>query len=259
MTRTLLGDNMIHWNWIFLDRPADRFDEACEFWTTVTGTRLSDRGGANSEFATLLPERGDSYVRAQAVGGPGGAHMDFDVDDLDAAGRIAVELGATIHADHGDWLLVRSPHGLWFCLTTEAGQHIPAPVPGPGGTLSRLDQICFDIPASGFDDEVRFWTAMTGWESRPSTRSEFTRLLVPPRLPARILLQRLDEDRSPTAHINIACSDAGAVAAWHESLGARRVGRGAQWTVMTDPAGGTYCLTERDPLTGKVRRGAMHG
>ncbi|MGP4083372.1 VOC family protein, partial [Streptomyces sp. KR55] len=28
--------------------------------------------------------------------------------------------------------------------------------------------------------------------------------------------------------------------------------RGAHWTVMRDPAGGTYCLTGRDPETGRL-------
>ncbi|MBF6147312.1 VOC family protein [Nocardia nova] len=247
---------MIRWSWMYIDRPAALFDEAFAFWSAVTGTRLSARQGEHAEFATLDPATGDAYQAAQAVGGDGGAHLDIDVVDLDRARRAARDLGATLVADHDTWSLVRSPHGLPFCLTTGEGRHIPAPVAGPDGTFSRVDQLCFDIPPSGYDGEAAFWSALTGWPVQRTGRSEFARLLVPARLPIRILLQRLDTDREPGAHIDIACADAEAVAAWHESLGARRVRRGAQWLVMDDPVGGVYCLTERDPLTGKVfRRG----
>lgn len=245
---------MIRWNWLYIDRPADRFDEAFAFWTTVSGTRLTPRQGDHAEFATLRPGVGDPYLAAQAVGDDGGAHPDLDVDDLAAARDRARACGATLLADHDTWSLVRSPGGQRFCLTTGRGQRIPAPVSGPDGAVSRVDQICLDIPPAAFDAELRFWTALTGWPLRPTSGSEFRRLLVPPRLPVRMLLQRLGPDSTAGAHIDIACSDIEAVAAWHESLGARRIGPGAQWLVMADPAGGVYCLTDRDPFTGKVTR-----
>ncbi|MBF6329693.1 VOC family protein [Nocardia transvalensis] len=245
---------MIRWNWAFIDRPADRFDEAFAFWTAVTGTTLSERGGENGEFATLEPPEGDPCLRAQAVGGPGGAHVDLDVDDLDAARRTARELGATILADHDGWSLVQSPHGHLFCLTTDDGRQIPPPVTGPDGTISRLDQVCLDIGASEYDSEVRFWADLTGWELRETTQPEFLRLAQPDTLPIRILLQRLNEDRPASAHLDVACSDIHAIAAWHESLGARRIESGAHWMVMNDPTGGVYCLTSRNPLTGTVKQ-----
>ncbi len=240
---------MIRWNWAFIDRPAAVFDEAFAFWTAVSGTTLSPRRG---EFATLEPADGDACLRAQAVGGSGGAHLDLDVDDLEAARRFAHKLGAELLADHDGWSLVRSPGGVLFCLTTEDGARIPSPVPGPDGALSRVDQVTLDLPATGYDDEVRFWSDLTGWEPGPTSRPEFLRLGVPDRLPIRILLQRRDDDRPASAHIDVACADVDAIAAWHESLGARRVHRGAHWIVMNDPTGGVYCLTSRHPSTGKV-------
>ncbi|MGY2062320.1 VOC family protein, partial [Nocardia gipuzkoensis] len=118
--------------------------------------------------------------------------------------------------------------------------------------LSRVDQVTLDLPATGYDDEVRFWSDLTDWQAAPTARPEFLRLGVPDRLPIRILLQRRDDDRPASAHIDIACSEVEAIAAWHESLGARRVHRGAHWIVMNDPTGGVYCLTSRHPSTGKV-------
>ncbi|MCX4094862.1 VOC family protein [Nocardia sp. alder85J] len=243
---------MIRWTWVFLDRPADRFDAAFDFWSAVTGTRLSERRGEHGEFATLIPADGDAYLRAQAVGGPGGAHPDFDVDDLAAARRHAHALGAVTVADHDTWSQLRSPHGQSFCLTTDDGRRIPSPVAGPGGELSRLDQLSVDIAPGVYDREVTFWAALTGWELQPAAEPEFVRLLPPSGLPFRMLLQRLGEDRPGGAHPDIACTDIEAVASWHEKHGARRVSRGAHWIVMNDPTGGVYCLTPRDPRTGRL-------
>ncbi|MBU3065933.1 VOC family protein [Nocardia sp. NEAU-G5] len=243
---------MIRWNTAFIDRPAEGFDAAGAFWARVTGARLSERRGERGEFATLLPESGDPCLRIQAVGGPGGAHLDLDVDDPESARRAALSHGASLVAAHDDWTVLRSPRGVVFCLTVEDGEQAPPAVPSPDGALSRLDQICLDIGPAGFDDEVRFWSAFTGWGLTPTTDPEFARLAVPSRLPIRILLQRLNEDRPPSAHLDMACSDVDAVVAWHERLGARRVGGGRAWAVMSDPAGGTYCLTSRDPHTSRV-------
>ncbi|HLT10103.1 MAG TPA: VOC family protein [Micromonosporaceae bacterium] len=66
----------IPWACIFIDRPCEAFEQAADFWTTVTGTRLSARRGANGEFATLLPPDGDATVKLQGVGDSGGAHLD---------------------------------------------------------------------------------------------------------------------------------------------------------------------------------------
>ena len=55
-----------------------------------------------------------------------------------------------------------------------------------------------------------------------------------------------------SAHLDLACSDIDAVVAWHRELGAQRVGGGRAWAVMRDPASGVYCLTSRDPRTGRA-------
>ena len=36
----------------------------------------------------------------------------------------------------------------------------------------------------------------------------------------------------------------------HESLGAEVVSRHDWWTVLRDPTGSAYCITDRDPQTG---------
>ncbi|WP_369215436.1 VOC family protein, partial [Streptomyces flavofungini] len=56
----------------------------------------------------------------------------------------------------------------------------------------------------------------------------------------------------PTAHLDLSCTDPTAIRPWHESLGATFVSQGRHWLVMHDPTGTPYCLTGRDPVTGRV-------
>ncbi|WP_067547714.1 VOC family protein [Nocardia crassostreae] len=240
----------IRWVWAFLDRPAAQFDECAEFWATVTGSALSPRRGENSEFLTLLPESGASLVKMQAIAGDEPRlHLDLDVDDIPAETRRAVGLGATLVLEHPDYTVLKSPHGMIFCLTPagRGGGELTPTVVGPEGDRSRLDQVTLDIGAADHDDEVRFWKELTGWNLTASTLPEFTRLRADPQQAINLLLQRLGADRPTSAHVDLACTDRHATAAWHEKLGARRLAEGSNWLVMTDPAGQVYCLTGRTP------------
>ncbi|WP_067813273.1 VOC family protein [Nocardia inohanensis] len=239
----------IRWIWAFLDRPATQFDECAEFWSAVTGTTLSAKRGENSEFVTLLPDSGAPTLKMQAVPDHARVHLDLDVDDVAAETERATRLGATLVLEHPDYMVLKSPHGMTFCLTPASpstGELAPT-VTGPDGDRSRLDQVCVDIGASDHEDEVRFWTELTGWHWRQGSLPEYSRLTADPALPIGLLLQRLEEDRPTSAHLDLACTDFEATAAWHEKLGARRVERGQGWLVMTDPAGQPYCLTGREP------------
>jgi hypothetical protein len=247
---------VIRWLWGFVDRPIGRFDEAAEFWCAVTGTTLSARRGGSGEFATFLPGEmtADAWLKLQGVHEGGGAHLDIDVDDVDAVTHAALEEhGATlVHREGVDLSVLRSPGGRLFCVTRWDGSS--SRVPGAGaGTAGRVDQLCFDIAPEAFAAEAAFWSGFTGWPLlRPS--GEFTRLAVPGELPLHILLQRTQSSGAPSAaHLDLACgSEVADVRARHEALGAQWVAAGRHWQVMRDPAGGLYCLTERDPRTGRL-------
>ncbi|WP_306337607.1 VOC family protein [Streptomyces sp. KL118A] len=246
------GRAVIRWTYAFIDRPRDRFPQACAFWTAVTGSRLSEPRGADGEFVTLLPHGGaDPCVKAQAVAGPGGAHLDLAVDDVAGTAGEARALGAeAVFAEDGLEVL-RSPGGVPFCVVPWSGEKSrPAPVTAPDGAVSRLDQLCLDVPPDSYDQEVTFWSQLTGWDSTAGARPEFHRVTPPADLPVRLLLQRLAAPGPAGAHLDLACSDPDAVRARHESHGAVFVSRGATWLVMRDPAGVPYCLTGRDPETG---------
>ncbi|MFB9461882.1 VOC family protein [Streptomyces cinereospinus] len=236
----------IRWTYAFIDRPARLAPVAEEFWTAVTDTRLSPRRG---EFVTLLPADGaDPCVKVQGVGsGPGGAHLDFAVDDVDGFIASARRAGTRTVARHEGWAVLRSPAGQLFCAVPWHGESVRPPVVRG----SRLDQVCVDVPPSSYDAEVAFWSGLpAGWSSRPGSLPEFHVVEPPPGGPVRVLLQRLGTEQPLTAHLDVACADIAATRAAHERLGATVVSHGAHWSVLRDPAGGTYCLTGRDPGTG---------
>jgi hypothetical protein len=236
------------WTYAFVDRPIELFAPACEFWTAVTDTRLSELRGEQKEFTTLLHDGADACVKVQGVAsGPGGAHLDFPVADVGEFTRSALRLGAEVVDDHGSWAVLRSPARQLFCTMPWGGEATRPPVVHG----SRLDQVCVDLAPSVYDAEVAFWSRLLPeWTSRPGSLPEFHVVEPPPALPVRILLQRLGEERRTAAHLDLACADIEATRARHERLGAEFVASGSHWTVMRDPAGGAYCLTGRDPETG---------
>ncbi|MDT9696349.1 VOC family protein [Streptomyces sp. P17] len=238
----------LRWTYAFVDRPAAVFGPACDFWTAATGTRLSELRGDQGEFVTLLPESGDACVKVQGVAeGPGGAHLDFAVEDVTGFVKEARRAGAGMVSEHGGWAVLRSPAGQLFCAVPWHGESLRPPA--VRGT--RLDQVCLDIPPSLYDAEVAFWSALLPeWASLPGSLPEFHVVKPPAGLPIRILLQRLGEERPSSAHLDLACTDIDAARTAHEELGATLVYRGTHWRVMRDPAGGLYCLTGRDPRTG---------
>lgn len=244
---------MISPGWVtaFLDLPATSYDLAVRFWQEVTGYRLSARRGEHREFATLLPPTGDAFLRVQRVqDGPGGIHLDLHVADVRAAADAAAGLGATEVADRG-YVVMRSPGGFTFCFVPGGGSTRP-PATDWDGARSLVDQVCLDIPSSSYDEECGFWAALTGWQLRSSTaRSEFSMLARRSGIPLRFLLQRLDEGSGPVrAHLDLAAEDRPSEVRRHARLGADVVAEHQSWTVLRDPAGAAYCVTDRGPQTG---------
>jgi hypothetical protein len=241
------------WASAFLDLPASSFSPGVAFWRGVTGFDLSPTRGDHGEFATLVPPEGDDYLRVQRVqDGPGGIHLDLHVPDPRAAADRAVTLGATEVADLGH-VVLRSPGGLTFCMVGRPASRRPPPATWPGGSRSLVDQVCLDIPSGGYAEECGFWEALTGWELTASPGSEFSRLTRPPGIPLRLLLQRLGEPSGTVrAHLDLASEDRVSETLRHAALGASVLAENAHWTVLRDPVGSTYCITDRDPGTGML-------
>ena len=66
----------------------------------------------------------------------------------------------------------------------------------------------------------------------------------------RLLLQRLESEDGPVrAHFDLSSADRVAEVVRHRSLDAELVNDTGNWTVLRDPAGLEYCVTDRDPAT----------
>lgn len=122
----------------------------------------------------------------------------------------------------------------------------PGAATWPGGHRSIVDQVCLDIPAERYDAECDFWAELTGWPVVASRSPEFQWLDVPDDQPLRVLLQRLEAPDGPVrAHLDLATDDRPAEVARHVALGAGVLDPRPRWTVLRDPAGSAYCITDR--------------
>jgi hypothetical protein len=242
----------VRWLTAFLDTPRSDGTGSIPFWAQLTGTEAGAPHGVHGEFTTLQPTDGNAYLWAQHIGtDEPGTHLDLHVGDVRSAAAEAVTAGAAQLDDQGDVIVLRSPAGLTFCVAEQSGERRarPAPVSWPDGTSSQLDQICLDIPVADFDAELAWWGERTGWRPYADEHSEFGRLDRPSGMPLRLLFQRL-EDGGPRMHLDFASSDRTAEVARHVAIGAELVVRRDGWTVLRDPAGRVYCVTDRDPVTG---------
>lgn len=228
-----------------LDTPGAGAEESGRFWAHVTGSRLAPEPGAHRRSWTLLPEAGPAWVRLQAVDDAGGIHLDLDVDDVRTAATRAEGLGAQRTGSTEDPVAtMRSPGGFGFCLMPWHGESGQV----RAGLSSILDQACLDVPQARWESETAFWADLTGWELQVSQKPGFSFLVRPPEIPLRLLFQRLDEeDGAVRGHVDLACADRAADVARHVAAGAEVVGVWGFWTVMRDPVGRVYCLTDRSP------------
>jgi hypothetical protein len=232
------------WLTAFLDLPATDFERTVTFWEGVTGFARSAARGELGEFATLVPRRGDDYLRVQQLGdGPARLHLDVHVDDPEVEAAGSVEL--------------RSPGGFVHCLVAHPASTVPPASRFPGVRRSRVYQVCLDIPSAAYDAEVAYWADLLDRRVEPlQRRPEFAWLRAAPgsaTLALDVLLQRLDDsDGLVRAHFDLGTPDRTAEVARHEALGARVLSVEEFWTVMSDPAGLSYCVTDRDPASGSL-------
>jgi hypothetical protein len=232
----------------FLDFAPSSYGDGVAFWRAVTGYELSPARGEHGEFATLVPPDGEPFLRLQRLaGGPDGLHLDLHVADPRQAAEDAVRHGARQVADLGHQVMA-SPGGFVFCLVGDSEATRPvAETRHDGGHTSLLDQVCIDIPAASWDTESAFWASVTARDLRDSpSHAEFRRLLRPQDQHLELLLQRLDDETGDArAHFDWSTSDRAAEVARHEQLGARTVAERGHWTVLADPLGREYCITDR--------------
>lgn len=238
------------WVTAFLDSAPAHHQETVGFWQEATGYAVSPPRGAHDEFASLLPPVGDPYLKVQRRhAGTDRIHLDLHVADPLAAADAARVAGATIVADRG-YVVMASPAGFVFCFVDHAAAACPAPTVHGPGSASRVRQVAIDVPRASYDRELGFWAAVTGWTPRRSViAEEFHVLDAPAGQPLGLLLQRLgaDDTGEVRAHLDWGTTDRAAETERHLGLGARVLAQHRHWTVLTDPNGRAYCLTDVAP------------
>ncbi len=247
----------VSWITVFIDRPDETFDATAGFWAAISDSSLSPSRGVDDEFATLLPNDGaDAHVRIQRTQSvTSGSHLDLHVSNVGAGADEAVRCGARVLANHGDYVVLTTPSGMVFCVVAHHGERTrqgPVAV-GTSAATTLIDQVVVDVDADGFDDEVRFWSELTGWLPLDARSSEFIPLDRPQGMPLRVMVQRRDRAwGTTTCHVDLACENVAAAVTDHQALGGTVVAVHHLWTVMADPAGTEYCLTSRQPSTGTL-------
>lgn len=242
--------NDVVWTQVFIETSHADYLAATNFWKQVVGAVCVP---GESE-ATLIPATGDPYVAVRATDRlRKSVSVGLGVRDGDHFVRRALDLGAQLDDDG----TLRSPGEFRFEVGAVSGApEGPAAVRTADGSISRLDQVCIELPPPIFDAEVMFWHKLTGWEIGTSALPEFRWLVHPRPLPIRIVFQRLGDGhrgRRARGHIDLACgAHVDPLITSHLALGATAGQRGRVWHTMQDPTGLTYCLTERDPDTGGI-------
>lgn len=188
-----------------------------------------------------LPPRFGDPERPQQV------HLEIPVADLDAAGELAIRIGATVLDEQTNHRTYADPVGHPFCL-----YHEPTEPTVPGGPLSsRIGRIVFDcfsprslaafwselldMPLRVEDSPVRVVIARQD-DSQPMLG--FQHAIVPaPRWPDPKYPQQL--------HLDVYFADGKAGQQLAESLGAIRLPAiGGSCPVYADPAAHPFCLCQ---------------
>lgn len=220
------------------------------FWSRALGWPVSGPWDGHSELRSFEPPRGAPYVHLQEVSGESRVHIDLEATDPATTAATALDLGATLLAEHERWRTLLSPGGLPFCVL-EARDHEP---PGPhlwdGGHRSRLVQVCVDSPVAAHDGEVAFWRALLPGRWAESVAPEFAGTWHDDAgSPLQLLFQRLDEPHGRVrAHLDLGTDDLAAEVQRLRDLGADDIGPGRGWHAVRDPAGLPFCATENSPV-----------
>lgn len=111
---------------IVVDVTSDRHDATRDFWTVALGAQAR-RGTRFPEYHVLEHPAALGPVMIQDVGADASRiHLDIESDDIEAEVTRLVGLGATIVERHDEWVVLRDPAGLLFCVVPGEGDDFRA-------------------------------------------------------------------------------------------------------------------------------------
>ncbi|MGH3320981.1 MAG: VOC family protein [Streptosporangiaceae bacterium] len=110
---------------VLIDAPSDDFTAEAEFWGSTLGRSLSRQPDDAHPYLGLMP--GDRGVRVslQRVDDAARVHLDIETDDVEAEASRLEGLGARRVEAVEDWVVMRDPAGLLFCVIPVDGSDFP--------------------------------------------------------------------------------------------------------------------------------------
>jgi hypothetical protein len=107
---------------IVIDVPAAAHDRTRDFWATAL-TAHARRGTVYPEYHVLEHAATLGPVMVQDIGAADARiHLDLETDDVEAEVSRLVSAGATEVERHKDWVVLRDPAGLLFCVVPGEGE-----------------------------------------------------------------------------------------------------------------------------------------
>jgi hypothetical protein len=109
-----------------IDVPSEVTEQERGFWTSALA---ASRRPAKiyPEYHVLENGATPNAVAVQDIGtSPARVHFDIESDDVDAEVARLVGLGAEVVERHDDWIVLRDPAGLPFCVTRGEGDDFEA-------------------------------------------------------------------------------------------------------------------------------------
>jgi hypothetical protein len=99
---------------ICLDIPSEKREASESFWGGLLNA--SPRAGTEYPEYSVLGAHQNYLFLLQAIEGEARIHLDIHTDNLEAEVDRLVALGAVVQYAHGDWVTLRDPAGLLFCV-----------------------------------------------------------------------------------------------------------------------------------------------
>ena len=106
---------------IYIDVPAAVNDRTRDFWATALAAQ-AHRGVNYPEYHYLEHPAASTAVLVQNIGETTARfHLDIETDDVAAEVTRLIAAGASEVERHDDWVVLRDPAGLLFCVIPEEG------------------------------------------------------------------------------------------------------------------------------------------
>jgi heat shock protein HspQ len=111
---------------VVIDVPSDANDATREFWPTALRADTR-RAKIHPEYHVLENSAAAGPVMVQDIGStPARVHLDIESSDIDAEVARLVAAGAVEVERHADWVVLRDPAGLLFCVVPGEGADFDA-------------------------------------------------------------------------------------------------------------------------------------